>query len=1286
VSSQPDSSVNDQYEQNLDSIRSLLSQSYELTQKDKYDDALPLAEQALVITRELSGSQDQALTSCFYQLAIVYAGKGEQSRAEDLYKQSILFAENTADEGMIAAASQGLADLYYKEKANEKAKPLYERALAIWEKLGGQDYEGAIAARNRLSHIFLAEENFELAENLIRRAIVSGERTLGPEHDDIARFLFGLSEILIKQRKYELAVQEIARLKRILQSSTSLEAQSHLEAAFGYLSTICSEQGKYDLAIALLLQAIEESERAGKSTYPALALRWLQLAKTHEAGGNYEKAEVAYERTLSLTEQTHGPNHPYTASELNNLAGMYDRKLEYDKSEPIYLRSLKIFEQTEGSEQNLAYTASQLGWLHLQKSEFDKAEPFFKRAVDVSEKALGEDSPIYAIHLNGLAALYQRTKDFSRAESTYKISLAITEKVNRDHEQSVSALMGLGEICLTRSEYQQAESFYRRALVIRETALGPKHPDVTFPLDALAWLYVAEGEYGKAETLFRRALEIRQARFGAENIQVVPSLNNLANIYRSIGDYEKAKGLYERVLSINENALGPRHRYVGFSLNSLGSLLLDGDEYAKAEPLVMRSLSIAEEVSGPEHPDVGVPLDLLGLTYRAIGNFDKAEGYYKRALAIDEKALGPEDTSVAVDLHHLALLYTAQGSFAKAEPLFERTLQIEERVKGSLHPSLAETLLSMTYFYGAKGDIPRAVEALTRGTEISERTINSVLTGSTGTENQKHAYMAMDSIAFETKGAVTLHMQFAPNSEQAARLALITLFRRKGRVLDAVSDTIQRLRQHLNPDDAQLLDELTIARSLLAALALNGPEDVPPSQYETELHRAQAEADRLETTISTRSAELRAEFKPITFEQVQSAIPTDAVLIEIVSYEPFNPEYKMNSEMWGEAKYAAYALRHNGSPQWVDLGEAKPMDALAREFRIALRDPKSSNTRELGRKLCEKLVGPASSLIAGASRVLLSPDSELNLIPFGALVDEHNQYLIERYSFTYLTSSRDLLRMGMERPNHGTPILIGDPQYDAVFPVSLNSQRDRPLDLTTVKFTRLPGTADEVRAISALLPEATVWTGEEASKTNLANATAPAILHIATHGFFLPDQEQTPKLGPGMNRQLGLEGIYRNSLVERRLANPLLRSGLALAGANNRQSAPSDNGIITALEASGLDLWGTKLVTLSACETGVGDIKVGEGVYGLRRALVIAGAESQITTLWQVDDLATRDLMIDFYGRLQNGEGRSEALRSAQASMLKTTNRNHPYYWASFIQLGDWRPLYHLGDLMFKAG
>ncbi len=138
--------------------------------------------------------------------------------------------------------------------------------------------------------------------------------------------------------------------------------------------------------------------------------------------------------------------------------------------------------------------------------------------------------------------------------------------------------------------------------------------------------------------------------------------------------------------------------------------------------------------------------------------------------------------------------------------------------------------------------------------------------------------------------------------------------------------------------------------------------------------------------------------------------------------------------------------------------------------------------------------------------------------------------------------------------------------------------------------------------------------------------------------------------------------------------NPLLRSGLVLAGAN-RLSSGGEDGILTALEAAGLDLWGTQMVVLSACETGVGKVTEGDGVHGLRRALVIAGAESLVMSLWQVDDRATRELMAGFYRRLEQGEGRAEALRQVQLQMLRSPRTSHPYYWASFVPTGSWAPL-----------
>jgi CHAT domain-containing protein len=209
-------------------------------------------------------------------------------------------------------------------------------------------------------------------------------------------------------------------------------------------------------------------------------------------------------------------------------------------------------------------------------------------------------------------------------------------------------------------------------------------------------------------------------------------------------------------------------------------------------------------------------------------------------------------------------------------------------------------------------------------------------------------------------------------------------------------------------------------------------------------------------------------------------------------------------------------------------------------------------------------------------------------------------------------------------------------------------------DLSEVYFASLIGTAQEAQAIKKSFAQANVITGMQASESSLKRVSAPQILHIATHGFFLTDANAQNK--------------------EERIINPLVRSGLALAGANVR-SNENDDGILTALEASGLNLWGTKLVTLSACDTGLGEVKNGDGVYGLRRAFLLAGAETLLMSLWSVSDYVSRQIMAQYYAGLKQALGRGEALRQVQLKMLKKKNYEHPFYWASFIQLGEWSSL-----------
>ena len=418
---------------------------------------------------------------------------------------------------------------------------------------------------------------------------------------------------------------------------------------------------------------------------------------------------------------------------------------------------------------------------------------------------------------------------------------------------------------------------------------------------------------------------------------------------------------------------------------------------------------------------------------------------------------------------------------------------------------------------------------------------------------------------------------------------------------------------------------------------------------------------------------------------MQQQIPTDVALVELIRYQPHPSKAQPKP---GGPRYAAYVLQRQGDPKWVDLGDATNLDQTVERFRQALKS-QAGSIKQVARELDEQLMRPIRPLLGNAKHLLLSPDSQLNLVPFAALVDENDRYLVETYNLTYLTSGRDLLKLQRSSPSRQGPLLVANANFDrpGQTAVQTASQRSdeatsRAADFTRLQFDALPGTAKEAAAIAPLLPQATLLTAEQATETAIKQVQGPSILHIATHGFFLEDVPLVAAADYGLDdfsRNLRIVGIRPRPGAPKNTKtgtpeNPLLRSGLALAGANPRKSG-SDDGLLTALEATGLNLYGTQLVVLSACDTGLGDVANGEGVYGLRRAFVMAGAESQLISLWKVSDAGTAALMTDYYQRLLKKQGRSDALRQTQLAFLRSDQYQHPYYWAAFITSGDWRPL-----------
>lgn len=910
----------------------------------------------------------------------------------------------------------------------------------------------------------------------------------------------------------------------------------------------------------------------------------------------------------------------------------------------------------------------------VSRNRFVEAIPPAERSLAIREKILGEDSLEVAEAANNLAEIHANTNGYAKAEALYQRELAIQEKIlGREHLAVANTLSNLGILHTNFNNLDKPEPLLQRALEIRRKLLGDEHPDVAQAFSNLARLNLGKGNYDQAEQFYGRALAIWEKNLKPDDPKIAASLNMLALIYNNKGNYAKAEPLFQRALEIREKAFGLEDTRVASVLNNLALLRFNQSDYDRTEQLLKRALSIYEKAYSPEHTDVATALNNLADLYDAKSDYDKAESFFKRALAIREKRAGAESLAVANTLANFAAMYKRKGDYDKAESYFQRSLAITEKLLGSEHPVVATSLADLAILYAAMKQSERAVITQRRAAEISEFNLN--LNIATGSERQKLAYLG--TFSGQTNWIVSLHVNAAPNDSAARDLALATILRRKGRALDSMTDNIAALRRRASPQDQTLLDKLQSANTQLAQVTLGGVQKLTPVEHQARIKSLVEQVEKLEAEISTHLTEFRVQSQPVTIAAVQSALPEQSALIEFFTYRPFDVRARREKQL-GAPAYVAYVLNRAGEAKWANLGEAKAIDEAIDKLRQSLRNRNSQDFKSLAREVDRLVMQPLYPLLGGARQIFLSPDSSLNLIPFAALVDQNNRYLVERYSFTYLTSGRDLLRLQIAGQNKGDALIVADPVFGEKaaskerLPLSqqLSQTTDSALDFSRISLSPLPGTAEEARAIKQILPNATVLTRERATETALKQTHSPTILHIATHSFFLPD------LAPGteITRGVSLGSALAVQTLQQRIENPLLRSGLVLTGVQQPKS-DGDDGILTAMEAASLDLCWTKLVVLSACNTGVGEVRNGDGVYGLRRALVLAGAESLLMSLWPVSDKGTRDLMIAYYGELGRGKERGEALRQVQLRMLQSQTRRHPFYWASFIQSGEWKSL-----------
>jgi CHAT domain-containing protein/tetratricopeptide (TPR) repeat protein len=939
---------------------------------------------------------------------------------------------------------------------------------------------------------------------------------------------------------------------------------------------------------------------------------------------------------------------------------------------------------------------------HRGKSQ--EALPKAREAIRLTRESLGPDHPQTAICLNNLGEFLKAMGRYAEARPYCEEALTLKKKVlGPDHPSTATSLNNVGGLLLDLGQYAEARPYYEEALAIRKKVLGPEHPQTAECLSNLGLLLQDMGRHAEARRYYEEALAICKKVFGPEDSHTATSLHNLGTLFHWTGSHAEARRYYEEALAIRKKVLGPEHPRTATSLNNLGMLLQTMGRYTEARPYLEEALAIEKKVHGPDHPATATSLDNLGMLLQAMGRYTEAHACHEEALKIYKKVLGPDHPHTAASLNNLGQALEKMGRYAEARRYYEEALTVCKKVLGPEHPRAAGALANLgllLHRLGEEGEAwakladasSRLAHYLGRTAVLSAQRDHAALI-----DGHRRCFDVLLSLAEQSR-------RFTPGQQHDLLAAVLDW-----KALSAVALSLRHEALLASTDRATAarFDQLRDVRQQLANLLLQGPGRLPPGEYRRQGDELRRQEDQLERDLAERVRGYR------DWQRQRRAGPKDLaaelrpgeVLVELVQYHGYDFTATNPGQSWQPARYTAVLLWRTATEpaepriRFVPLGAAQPIDQAIHAWRVAVQGGAVAAPLDddLRRRVWEPL---AQALPEKAQRLFLVPDGELALLPFEAIKLADGRHLIEHLPISYLSNGRDLLPRTFPQETSRTALILADPDYDALgapshrAPASVGPSATlaatalRSRDWSGARrFQSLPGFGREASAVAQMLRGQAGWTlqccqREHASEETLRSVARPRLLYLITHGFFLADQERTPgPAGRGRDIELVDLGPFRWRLPAPG-EDSRLRSGVALAGANRWQERADhglSDGLLTALEVENLDLWGTELVVLSACETGLGPVKVGEGVLGLRRAFEQAGARTVLASLWKVPDAETEALMRQFFQRWLTGAPKAEALRQAQLALIRQLHADPdparraapPLYWAGFICHGQ---------------
>ena len=920
------------------------------------------------------------------------------------------------------------------------------------------------------------------------------------------------------------------------------------------------------------------------------------------------------------------------------------------------------------------------------KSQFKEAILVIETGEKIALEYLGRNSSGYARCIFNHGKVLHTWGKMDEAEPFYLEAKEIQEKVlGKEHPDYATSLFQLASLTKDKGDYDEAELLYLESIKIRAKVPGKEHPDYAWSINYLANLYRATGDYDKAEPLLIESMEIRAKVPGKEHPDYAWSLNSLGNLYTDKGDYAKAEPLYLESMRIREKALGKDHPNFSASLNNLGLLYVRTGQYSKAEPLYLEAKERRERILGKMHPAYAVTLNNLAELYFFQAEYSKVESLYLEAKDIQAKVFGKEHPDYALSLDNLANLYKATKAYVKAEPYYLEAKDIREKVFGKTHPDYAMSLNNLAIFYTETGNYAKSKYLYLESIQTAWHLINK--SAEYSSEIQQNAYLH----TFE--GTFNRFYAFAQTHPDTA-------------LLRAAYDNVILMNGYLLENSRQLLRSYDAADSLTRATYENwqsarrrlAKRYARPIEERKKIAEAEAEAEGYEKMLLRRLPNFLETRKTPSWLDIRNRLKPEDAAVEFVRYHCKNPDGP------DSIRYAALMLRPEwDAPKLIPLFEENEINSLLKtsverkmeyvaqlysidDRGIIISENPKKSLYDLIWKPLEKELNTPNATNERVKTIYFTPTGLLHRLNLGAIPLNIDSTLADRYWLIGLGSTRQLVAQIETTPNKKA-LLFGGIQFEmdsaAIFAANarlnqtdLTSRGADPdflenPNLRGGSWNYLKGAEKEVNAISKILTEGGLLpetrkgfdATEEAFKSIGTKGPSPRILHLATHGFFFPDpKDTTQQKGVPDSRETG----FKTS------DNPLIRSGLLLAGANHawKNGKPfkkgMENGILTAYEISHMNLSNTELVVLSACETGLGDIEGNEGVYGLQRAFKIAGAKYLIMSLWQVPDRETAEFMTTFYKKwLTDNMTIPESFQETQKEMRERFM--NPYSWAGFV-------------------